>query len=167
MWIIILQPLTLIKEVLCNFKLLPNFVFLLNKGTSQAFLKITTQTLSSPLTKGRALFSPKQHSVLFWHCEVSERIFSARTLPETTVALTVVEKRCLRQRTDEGCVFLCLVKYTNTFQFSTATFIQYNFPYPPLVACGDTLPLITKGGKQGVERAKLYTQQMRKQKVVL
>ena len=82
--------------MLCNFKLLPNFVFPLNKGTSQAFLKITTQTLSSPLTKGRELFSPKQHSVLFWHCEVSERIFSARTLPEMTVALTVVEKRCLR-----------------------------------------------------------------------
>ncbi len=44
------------------------------------------------------MFSPKQHSALFWHCEVSERIRPARTVPETTVALTVVEKRWMRSR---------------------------------------------------------------------
>ena len=55
------------------------------------------------------MFSPKQHSALFWHCEMSERICPARTVPETTIALTVVEKRCLHWQTDEGRAYLYLI----------------------------------------------------------
>lgn len=82
--------------------------FLLSKGTSNVYLKLTTLNLSSPLIKGRAMYFSKQHSVLFLHCEMSERICPARTVPETTVALTVVEKRCLLTQTDEGCVSFTL-----------------------------------------------------------
>jgi len=64
------------------------------------------------------MFSPKQHSALFWHCEVSERIRSARTVPETTVALTVVEKRCRRLAAVQGCVFY-LIKYISIFLITT------------------------------------------------
>ena len=59
------------------------------------------------------MFSPKQHSALFWHCEVSERIRSARTVPETTVVLTVVEKRCRLSAADEGCAIFTLLKTLN------------------------------------------------------
>ncbi len=96
------------------------------------------------------MYFSKQHSVLFLHCEMSERICPARTVPETTVALTVVEKRCLLTQTDEGCVIHHLIKYIIIFQFKPKHYTyDKQLLEPPLVACGDTLPLITKGGKQG------------------
>ncbi len=59
------------------------------------------------------MLSSKQHSALFWHCKVSERIRSA-----TTVALTVVEKRCRRLAAVQGCVFY-LIKYISIFLITT------------------------------------------------
>ncbi len=95
------------------------------------------------------MYFSKQHSVLFWHCEMSERICPARTVPETTVALTVVEKRFLLTQTDEGCVIHHLIKYIIIFQFKPKHYTyDKQLLEPPLVACGDTLPLITKGGEQ-------------------
>ena len=66
------------------------------------------------------MYFSKQHSALFWHCEVSERICPARTVPETTVALTVVEKRCRRLRM---CTFSLI---SRIFSVTACYFLSLN-----------------------------------------
>ncbi len=106
------------------------------------------------------MFSPKQHSALFWHCEVSERICPARTVPETTVALTVVEKRRRHSRLFKNVHFLpylylgyVFITLFNKFNyFITNHFITYGRSYfIPLSSPKAILsPLLQKGESKGL-----------------